>query len=190
MPKTLLLADDSVTIQKVVGITFANEDVELVTALNGDDALRKARELKPDLVMADIGMPGLDGYELCAAIRAEPELANIPVLLLTGTFETYDEERAVEVGASAYIAKPFEAQGLIDQVNTLLNTPPESAAPAPKPGHDEADSPHANSRHLARRRATFEAHEPRGGIPTRSYPRPSLPICSRGPLGAPCPRQQ
>ena len=89
MPKTLLLADDSVTIQKVVGITFANEDVELVTALNGDDALRKARELKPDLVMADIGMPGLDGYELCAAIRAEPELANIPVLLLTGTFETY-----------------------------------------------------------------------------------------------------
>jgi CheY-like chemotaxis protein len=54
MPKTLLLADDSVTIQKVVGITFANEDVELVTAPNGDDALRRARDLKPDLVMADV----------------------------------------------------------------------------------------------------------------------------------------
>ena len=72
MTKTLLLADDSVTIQKVVGITFANEDVHLVTAPDGDDALRKARELKPDLVMADIGMPGLDGYELCAAIRPGP----------------------------------------------------------------------------------------------------------------------
>ncbi len=138
MPKTLLLADDSVTIQKVVGITFANEDVDLVTAPNGDDALRKARELKPDLVMADIGMPGLDGYELCAAIRREPELASIPVLLLTGTFETYDEERAAEVGASAYIAKPFEAQALIDQVYALLNAPTGSQTASPASSESEA----------------------------------------------------
>ena len=186
MPKTLLLADDSVTIQKVVGITFANEDVELVTALNGDDALRKARELKPDLVMADIGMPGLDGYELCAAIRAEPELANIPVLLLTGTFETYDEERAVEVGASAYIAKPFEAQGLIDQVNTLLNTPPESAAPAPKPGHDEADSPHANSRHVLGA-VPLSRPTSREADSDKKLPSAEPPDLLAGPLGAPLP---
>src|SRR5258706_15723785 len=64
MPKTLLLADDSVTIQKVVGITFANEDVELVTVDNGDDALVRARQVKPDLVLADIGMPGLTGYDM------------------------------------------------------------------------------------------------------------------------------
>ncbi len=138
MTKTLLLADDSVTIQKVVGITFANEDVHLVTASNGDDALRKARELKPDLVMADIGMPGLDGYELCAAIRQEPELASIPVLLLTGTFETYDEERAAEVRASAYIAKPFEAQALIDQVYALLNAPAGAEEASPASSESEA----------------------------------------------------
>ena len=66
MPKTVLLADDSVTIQKVVGITFANEDIDLVTVDNGDEALARSREIRPDLIMADIGMPGLTGYELCA----------------------------------------------------------------------------------------------------------------------------
>jgi len=138
MPKTLLLADDSVTIQKVVGITFANEDVELVTVDNGDDALVRARQLKPDLVLADIGMPGLDGYALCGAIRKDPNLAHTPVLLLTGTFETYDEEKARQVGANGYISKPFEAQALVDRVFAMLaesaaRPPAPVAPPAPRP---------------------------------------------------------
>lgn len=120
MPKTLLLADDSITIQKVVGITFASEDVELVTVDNGDAALKRAREIKPDLVLADVSMPGLDGYELCAALKADPELSHIPVLLLTGTFERFDKERATRAKVDAYIAKPFEAQALVDQVHQLL----------------------------------------------------------------------
>ncbi len=120
MPKTLLLADDSVTIQKVVGITFASEDVELVTVDNGDAALQQAREIKPDLVLADVSMPGLDGYELCAALKADPELSHIPVLLLTGTFERFDKERATRAKVDAHIAKPFEAQALVDQVHQLL----------------------------------------------------------------------
>ncbi len=133
MPKTLLLADDSVTIQKVVGITFANEDVELVTVDNGDDALVRARQIKPDLVLADIGMPGLDGYALCEAIRQDPDLANTPVLLLTGTFETYDEDRAHEVGASGHISKPFEAQALVDRVLTMIAQSEAAAASRPSP---------------------------------------------------------
>jgi CheY-like chemotaxis protein len=130
MPKTLLLADDSVTIQKVVGITFANEDVELVTVDNGDDALVRARQIKPDLVLADIGMPGLDGYALCGAIRKDPNIAHTPVLLLTGTFETYDEDKAREVGANGYISKPFEAQALVDRVQAMLA---QKVAPPPRP---------------------------------------------------------
>ena len=120
MPKTLLLADDSVTIQKVVGITFANEDVKLVTVDNGDDALTRAHEIKPDLVLADVSMPGLDGYALCAALKADTELSRIPVLLLTGTFETFDKARAAQAQVDAHIAKPFEAQALVDQVHQLL----------------------------------------------------------------------
>ena len=138
MSKTLLLADDSVTIQKVVGITFASEDVELVTVDNGDEALTRAREIRPDLVLADVSMPGLDGYELCQAIKADALIANTPVVLLTGTFEVQDASRATQVGADAQIAKPFEAQALVDLVRGLLErsqtpapTPAASAPPAP-----------------------------------------------------------
>lgn len=131
MPKTILLADDSVTIQKVVGISFANEDVVLLTVDNGDDALNRARESHPDIVLADIVMPGMSGYEVCAAMRADSELRQIPVLLLSGTFETFDEERARDVGADGHITKPFEAQALVDQVNELLarTTPDPFSAP-------------------------------------------------------------
>ena len=120
MPKTLLLADDSVTIQKVVGISFANEDVRIVTVDNGDDAVARAKEIRPDIVLADVVMPGKSGYEVCAALKADPALSGVPVLLLTGTFETFDEERAGRVGADGHITKPFEAQALVALVNSRL----------------------------------------------------------------------
>jgi CheY-like chemotaxis protein len=136
MPKTLLLADDSVTIRKVVGISFANEDVDLVTVDNGDDAITKARETRPDVILADVVMPGKNGYEVCEAIKADPELRHIPVLLLTGTFEAFDDDRAQRCGASGHVAKPFEAQMLVDQVNRLLAQPappPAAAIATPQP---------------------------------------------------------
>jgi CheY-like chemotaxis protein len=132
MPKTLLLADDSVTIQKVVGISFANEDVRIVTVDNGDDAVKRAKEIRPDIVLADVVMPGKSGYEVCAALKGDPALAHIPVLLLTGTFETFDEDRAARAGADGHITKPFEAQALVELVNARLQgaAPAKSAAPA------------------------------------------------------------
>ncbi len=135
MPKTLLLADDSVTIQKVVGISFASEDIEITTVDNGDAAVAKARELVPDVILADVVMPGLSGYEVCEAIRAEPSLRHIPVLLLTGTFEAFDEARAAAAGAAGHVSKPFEAQTLVDRVHELLEAAPQpEAAPEAAPG--------------------------------------------------------
>ena len=128
MAKTLLLADDSVTIQKVVNISFASEDVTLVTVDNGEDAIERAKETRPDLVLADVVMPGKSGYEVCEAIKADPDLCHIPVLLLTGTFEAFDEELATRVGAAGHVSKPFEAQTLVARVKELL-----SAAPPPPP---------------------------------------------------------
>jgi CheY-like chemotaxis protein len=136
MPKTLLLADDSVTIQKVVGISFANEDVKLVTVDNGDDAVAKARELRPDIILADVVMPGMSGYEVCEAVKADPALRHVPVLLLTGTFEAFDEARAHQVGADGHITKPFEAQALVDTVNARLAA--AGAAPPAEPAGDIA----------------------------------------------------
>ena len=148
MPKTLLLADDSVTIQKVVGISFASEDIQLVTVDNGTAAVAKAREVRPDIVLADVVMPGLNGYEVCRQIKSDPSLKHVPVLLLTGTFEAFDEARAREAGSDGHITKPFEAQALVDLVNARLAaaappTPPaaasapERSAPAPLFGDEE-----------------------------------------------------
>jgi CheY-like chemotaxis protein len=130
MSKKLLLADDSITIQKVIQITFAHEDYELSITDNGDAALAKAREIKPDLVLADVYMPGKNGYELATAIKQDPVLQHVPVLLLAGSFEPFDEEKAISCKADAWIEKPFESQNLIDKVAELLDA--VQAAPQPE----------------------------------------------------------
>ncbi|MBE0575724.1 MAG: response regulator [Desulfuromonadales bacterium] len=132
MSKKLLLADDSITIQKVIQITFAHEDYELTITDNGDAALVKAREIKPDLIMTDIYMPGKNGYELTSAIKQDPALRHVPVLLLVGSFEPFDEDKARSCNADAWIEKPFESQSLIDKVAELLNAArPAAEIPAP-----------------------------------------------------------
>ncbi|ABB31197.1 response regulator receiver protein [Geobacter metallireducens RCH3] len=121
MGNRILLADDSITIQKVVGIIFANEDCDLTVVDNGDSAVEKAREVTPDVMLVDALMPGKSGYEVCTAIRKDPALGTVPILLMTGAFEPFDEEKARQCGADDFISKPFESQQLIDKVKTLLD---------------------------------------------------------------------
>jgi len=124
MTKKLLLADDSVTIQKVISIIFATEDYELQVCDDGNEAFEKALAEYPDLVIADVVMPGKDGFELCQAIKSEPRLEHTSVLLLPGTFEHFEENRAEEVGADGWLNKPFESQALLDKVAQLLAAEP------------------------------------------------------------------
>jgi CheY-like chemotaxis protein len=132
MGNRLLLADDSITIQKVVAIIFANEEFELTVVDNGIAALQKAREVRPDVMLVDALMPGKTGYEVCEEIRRDPELSSTPILLLIGAFEPFDEEKAHNCGADASITKPFESQQLIDRVKELLELgKTRSVAPAP-----------------------------------------------------------
>ena len=159
MPKTILLADDSVTIQKVVAISFASEDVTVVTVDNGDDAISKAREIRPDIVLADVVMPGKNGYEVCATIKEDPDLQHIPVLLLTGTFEAFDEARAREVGSAGHIAKPFEAQSLINEVRRLIDA--AAASPKQSPAVATAES----AENLAAKDDAFDFFEDEAGPP-------------------------
>ena len=121
MSKKLLLADDSITIRKVVGIIFANEDYSLSMVGNGDEAIEKAREIKPDVILADVVMPGKTGYEVCDELRRDPDLNIIPILLLIGAFETIDEEKAKRCGADDFLSKPFESQQLLEKVNKLID---------------------------------------------------------------------
>jgi CheY-like chemotaxis protein len=131
MGNRLLLADDSITIQKVVAIIFANEEFELTVVDNGTAALEKAREIQPDVMLVDALMPGKTGYEVCAEIRRDPKLSSVPILLLIGAFEPLDEAKARDCGADSSISKPFESQQLIDRVKELLELgKTRSAAPA------------------------------------------------------------
>jgi CheY-like chemotaxis protein len=116
----LLLADDSVTIQRVIELTFADEDVDVVAVGDGQQAIDRVRTERPDIVLADVGMPERDGYEVAAFIKGDPDLAHIPVLLLTGAFEPIDEARARAVGCDGVLVKPFEPQMVISRVRDLL----------------------------------------------------------------------
>ena len=120
MAYKILLADDSVTIQKVVELTFSESDFTVTSVSDGISALSKIKEMSPDIVLLDIYMPQLDGYQVCEKIKTDPTLKNIPVLLLTGTFESFDEEKASQVMADGYLTKPFESTELIAQVEDLV----------------------------------------------------------------------
>jgi len=141
MSNKLLLADDSITIRKVVGIIFANEDYTLSVVDNGIAALEKAREIIPDMILADVLMPGNTGYEVCAEVRRDPALKHIPLLLLTGAFEPFDEEKARQCGADDFISKPFESQQLIEKVKTLIALGKERKLGRPVPEPEAVAAP-------------------------------------------------
>jgi CheY-like chemotaxis protein len=104
---TILIADDNSNIQKMVTLAFKDEGIEVVAVGNGEAAVRKAPELMPDLVLADIFMPVRNGYEVCEFIKRNTKLAHVPVILLAGAFDPFDEKEAQRVGADGVLKKPF-----------------------------------------------------------------------------------
>jgi CheY-like chemotaxis protein len=136
MRRRILLADDSVTIQKVIELTFMDEDYDVKAVSNGDEALAALPQLEPDFVIADVHMPGANGYEVCR--RSKESRPNVPVLLLVGTFEPFDEGQARAAGADSFLKKPFDSQELLQRVQDLLaaQAPPAAAAPEPDPVFD------------------------------------------------------
>ena len=144
----LLLADDSVSVQRIIELTFVDENVDVVAVGGGHAAIEDIKRQAPDIVLADTRMPEGDGYEVADFVRQSPDLARIPVVLLTGAFDPVDTVRAEEVGSRGVLVKPFEAQQVIGTVRDLLartdgaaaaseagapaasRTPPGAAAPA------------------------------------------------------------
>ena len=121
--RKLLLADDSPTIQKVISLTFGDDEgFEVVAVGDGEQALRAlADDPPPDVVLADAVMPGPDGYELCERIKRDARLRHVPVILLVGTFEPFNEAEARRVGADTVLTKPFQSiRNLVGKVGSLL----------------------------------------------------------------------
>jgi DNA-binding response OmpR family regulator len=127
MGKRILLAEDSLTIRKVFELTFAQSDVILTMVDNGDDAVRLAEETTPDLVVADVTLPGKDGYQVGEELSASEKARACPVLILCGTLSPFDEERFKKSGARGVLFKPFVSQELIDKVQDLLRGKEEVA---------------------------------------------------------------
>lgn len=133
MTKTLLLADGSVTIQRVIELTFAHEDVRVTSVSDGRRAQQILGAERPDVILIDVDLPEVDGYDLAAHIRRNPRLKDIPVLLLASAFEPVDSERARSVGCDGVITKPFEPQVVVTRVKELLDQAEHKAAPGPAP---------------------------------------------------------
>lgn len=118
MPATLLAVDDSLTMRKVLELTFAGEDFRVVTAASAETALAMISSESPAIVLADISLPDKNGYDLCTDIkRSSPGL---PVLLLSSKFHPYEAPKGLAAKADGYIDKPFDTQKLIDRVQELL----------------------------------------------------------------------
>ena len=135
MKRTILLADDSPTIQRLVTQTFADSDFTVVSVSNGDAAIRKLDEIHADIVLADVYMPGRNGYEVCAYVRSRAARADVPVILLAGAFDAYDEQTAATSGATAHIRKPFEPRALVSLVMSVSGRVDVPAPAAHDTGH-------------------------------------------------------
>ena len=142
MARTILLADDSMTIQKVVELTFMDEDYQVVAVSDGSSAIQKLSEMRPDLLIADVHMPGAGGYDVCR--HAKANLSGLPVLLLVGTFEQFDEAEAKACGSDGYLKKPFDSQELLNRVDALVSAAaPAAAAPMVSPASEPMVLPSA-----------------------------------------------
>ncbi len=119
----ILVVDDEIYIVHILDFSLGMEGYEVVTALDGEQALHKVKSDKPDLVVLDIMMPKLDGYETCKILKNDPETKNIPVILLSAKGRNVDQTMGFQVGADDYITKPFSPRKLVERINMILGQP-------------------------------------------------------------------
>ncbi len=120
MSKKILVVDDEMHILRIVKYKLESAGYEVLTALNGVDALRIVREEKPALIFLDVMMPGMNGYEVCSQLKNDPNTKDIIVIMLTAKGQESDKIKGLEVGVDEYITKPFSPQDLLDRTKDLL----------------------------------------------------------------------
>ena len=125
----ILVVDDEIYIVHILDFSLGMEGYEVITALDGEEALAKATESPPDLIVLDIMMPKMDGYETCKALKADERTKDIPVILLSAKGRNVDMQTGYDVGADEYITKPFSPRKLVDRINTMLGHTDSSDVP-------------------------------------------------------------
>ena len=118
--KKILIADDEAHIRELVAATLGSEKYEIFEASNGKEALNEARSIAPDLVLLDVGMPVMDGIEVCRLLKEAPETTSIRIIMLTAYGQDSDREHGATAGADDYFVKPFSPTALLDKVHEIL----------------------------------------------------------------------
>ena len=137
--RRILLVDDEPNIIKMVGKRLEVEGFDVLTTLEGQDGLTKAQTVRPDLVILDLMLPKLNGYEVCRLLKFDQKFQHIPVILFTARTQQQDEQLGRECGADAYVRKPFKAQELLALVRGLLEPPPPAVPDGPGGGGERPD---------------------------------------------------
>lgn len=122
MPKRILVADDEIEAVKMMRIVLEASGYEVIGAYDGQEALEKARKEKPDLMILDLMLPKMDGYKVCRMIKFDEKYKHIPIVMFTARAQQSDIKMGKEVGADAYITKPFDHNVLLDKIKELLGT--------------------------------------------------------------------
>ena len=120
MASKIIVIEDDPLILKLISQTLQREGYEVVTATDGSEGLRKVRETHPHLVVLDISLPGLDGYQVCHHLRSEHATSKLPVIMVTAMNRPSDQRRGFETGADDYLSKPFVLSELITRIRSLL----------------------------------------------------------------------
>ena len=118
--KRILVVDDEIYIVHILEFTLTMEGYEVLTAADGEEALRRIEQDRPDLIVLDIMMPKMDGYEVLRRIRTDEEFKSLPVILLSAKGRPIDRETGLEIGADDYIVKPFSPRRLLEKIQDLL----------------------------------------------------------------------
>lgn len=118
--KKVLLVDDEIDFVEVLSTRLEANDFEVLPAYDGEEALEKVKEAKPDIIILDIMMPKINGFDVCRKLKLDQNYKDIPIIMLTAKFQTSDIKFGTAMGADAYITKPFEPQILLDKMHKLL----------------------------------------------------------------------
>ncbi len=119
----VMVVDDDVFVRQIIRAKLSSKGLDIIEAANGQDALKKAETVKPCLIVLDIMMPGMNGFDVCERLRANPQMVNVPILFLTSRGDQEDRERAMRLGALDFFMKPFSPQKLSEKIMEIVCKP-------------------------------------------------------------------
>src|ERR1700690_1506629 len=184
MAKRILIADDSVTIQKAFAMTFGSEDVAVTTARSAEEGLALAQKSRPDLIIADGAMPGRSGYDFCVQVRSDPSLRGVPVYILASGQQPYDEALGQKSGADGHLLKPWDTNAFIEKVRDAISKGSTIGGPTAQPRVAPSSTARATAASLPPSAMDDDYGEISIEAGRDSAPETPLPVVTAPPPGA------